>query len=181
MYQQNSKSTIDGRSTEDLFQKTASKYCYDVFKAATNDDKNKGIDFYLRFGALNRAIQVKGPKRVDRNDDEYSTKFTWFELKNIAGGPGSLMKETDYTALYMPWVQKFILFSTKELREYIVKHVDYSKPPLTKKHGILEWDRYTRSDYGKADEIVLVSYEALRVFYALQEVNYDPNLLVFEV
>ena len=181
MYQQNSKSTIDGRTTEDLFQKSAANHYWNAIKADTQDDKYNGIDFYIRAGALNHSVQVKGPRRVGRNDQEYSTEFTWLELKNVAGGSGSLLKETTFTALYMPWVKKFILFPTKELREYVIAHINYNKAPLTNKHGIVEWDRYTRSNYGKSDEIVLISYNSLREFYTIYLEEYDPSLLIFDV
>jgi len=67
-----------------------------------HEDSTLHIDMYVNIYGRRTGIDVKGPRRVWRHDPNYSTSFTWLELRNRHGLRGSLYGDARYLVVASP-------------------------------------------------------------------------------
>lgn len=89
-----------------------------AIEATEDDDINKHVDVLITIG-----VDVKGLKKINRNDQETNEHIHWVELKNVLGKPGWLYGEADFFAFELKdyWVvvdkhdlQRFIADKCKD-------------------------------------------------------------------
>jgi hypothetical protein len=88
----------DGKKSEGQFANDLVSSFGGVVAASTKEeDIKKHIDLYWTpDGGKTCSFDVKGLRKNDRKDHEYSSDNTWIEFLNVHGEPGSLYGEEDY-------------------------------------------------------------------------------------
>jgi len=70
-------------------------YNIDSCRSTAKVDMFDHIDLFLGNGT---SVDVKRQKRINIYDKEYSTVYTWIELKNVRGNPGWLYGKASHIA-----------------------------------------------------------------------------------
>jgi hypothetical protein len=128
-------------------------------KATTYQNIREGYDFTLTgdlFGLIpyNIKVDLKRSKKTYRTDYNIDTAKVWLEYRNIGGGNGSLLKETDlFAELFKDEHGQFLSFSRRldrlslfdrKAREYIKNH--NTTLPCRTKDFYLVYQRENRKD-----------------------------------
>lgn len=120
---------VESRFARDLVQKMGG----DVMVSTKYDDIKKHIDLYWRPKDMNKwcSFDVKGQKKTNRSDTNYSTTNTWLEIKNVNGGIGSLLGEEHYLAFEVTdrWLIARRKVLLEKLKENIIDKTIYNINP----------------------------------------------------
>lgn len=138
-----------GDKAENLFIEVFSKYLKSknkkviIRKSTPYEDKNLHIDYYINGG----SFDIKGKRNLDT---------IWLEKKNINGNNGWLLSEVQYIAFDILELKSFCIFKRidlfnhiKNINEYTTNNYEYNKI-------------YTRSKWGKKDELIKVKYDDIK-------------------
>jgi len=144
---QNSKEL--GDKAENLFIELMRNYLIsknkkvNIKKSSPYEDKNYHIDYYINGG----SFDIKAKRHL---------KTIWLEKKNINGNDGWLLGKVQYIAFDILELKCFCIFKRidlynhiKNINEYTTNKFEYNKI-------------YTRSKWGKKDEIIKVKYEDIK-------------------
>ena len=95
----------------------------DIKSASENDDKYKHIDVYWKplDKELWYSFDVKALKKNNRSDNDISLENTWLEIKNVYGGPGSLLGQAHYMAF--EYDKSWLIVRRKELLDKLRKSI----------------------------------------------------------
>ena len=77
-----------GKKTEDNFIDIAMQYGYDCRKSTRDQDINEHWDVEINKSDLSLKVDVKGLRKIDRNDSAPNEDYTWLEIKNVHGNVG---------------------------------------------------------------------------------------------
>ena len=107
---------------------------FSVLKSDNSSDMHEHWDFKVN----DSLVDVKGLKRVSRNDNSYSTHLTWVEFVNVRGNKGWLQCCADYIAFEQ--INYFLIVSRQDLLDYcneyvIDEFVNSSKEAYYKKYS----------------------------------------------
>ena len=87
-------------------------------------------------------IDVKGLKRINRNDAKFNEAWHWIELKNVRGNMGWLYGEADYFAFEL--INYWVLVDKLKLQNFISNRVE--NKIFTKKMPYKLYRRANRKD-----------------------------------
>lgn len=157
-----------GKLAEDLFQKFLINNRI-FFRKATQEEQFNHIDFiYLHDKTLNPcSVEIKYSKKINRTDMDVSPDYMWVEFKNVCGGKGWLFGNSDYTAFYDKFKNKFIMVETARLRE---RCIELCNQGTTDNKSDALYKHYTRE--GRQDDISLVKIKDLE---DIARAIFDPN------
>ena len=125
---------------EDCVYKHCARRGLEPRRTSPLEDAALHIDMTCNYGRERVGIDVKGPRRINRRDNEYSSDYTWLELRNRHGLRGSLFGKAKYLVIASPegwlWVDRQELAIEAVLR-YIenVNKGEPSTPWFTKHRG----------------------------------------------
>ena len=90
----------EGKVTENRFANDLISNCGgEIIESSKQEDIKKHIDlWYISSDNKKVSFDVKGLRKNERTDSNFSLENTWLEFKNVKGNPGSLMGEQDYIA-----------------------------------------------------------------------------------
>ena len=84
------KAFKSGNEAEILFKKLMESKGYLVEETSKKDQfANKG-DFVCTKDGKEEWYEIKGRKRINRQDSEFNDKLVWIELQKVNGNPGAL-------------------------------------------------------------------------------------------
>lgn len=114
---------FEGKITEKNFADDLIKsFGGTVIESSVKDDIKKHIDlWYISSNNKKVSFDVKGLRKKKRNDKNFSTEYTWLELKNVKGENGSLMGEQDY--IVFEHIDKWLITRRKVIYEKICEKI----------------------------------------------------------
>lgn len=113
---------------------------FSVLKSDDLSDMHEHWDFKVN----NSLVDVKGLKRVSRNDKSYSTHLTWVEFVNVRGNKGWLQCCADYIAFEQ--INYFLIVSRQDLLDYCNKYVVDEFVTSSKEAYYKKYSRKNRQD-----------------------------------
>ena len=148
---------VTGKKAEDLFEKWLIKNERE-YRKATLEEQYQHIDFIVKHPETNEdiTIDVKAPKKRNRNDDSTSGDIIWVEFVNVNGNKGWLYGNNKYTVFYVKDGHGFLSVETKELADLCEKLC--VKGTTTKSSDAL-YKKYTRK--GRQDVISMIEISDL--------------------
>jgi len=160
MYVNNYDSTeqcaLRGQSAEVLFERWLRNNR--DYRKATLEEQYKHIDFVIRsIHGDEITIDVKAPKKINRNDKSTSEDILWVEFVNVRGDKGWLYGDNDFIAFYIQKEGIFYVIETSKLASLCESlcnqgYTNSSKDALYKK--------YTRA--GRKDVISMIKFDDIK-------------------
>ena len=123
-----------------------------VTKSNRHENMHKHIDFYIN----DKGVDVKGGRHLDT---------IWLELTNVQGKDGWLKGKADYICFYVHELESFCVYNRTDLLNLVG---GVTETTTNKKDY---WKIYTRSKWGRKDEIVKVSYDDIK-HLEIQQIHY---------
>ena len=123
----------------------------EVEESTAEEDMKDHVDLKFK---IEIKIDVKGRKKLNRKDDQFSYEFTYVEILNVNGDRGWLYGDADYFAFEDEAV--FWMISKKTLIYLVEKNTikKFTTEPT-------EWHCYKRPDRSK-EATVLVPFDLIR-------------------
>jgi hypothetical protein len=138
----------DGKIVEQGFIDLVTKPEHTVIRPTDEQDINEHWDVEID----GVKFDIKGVKKVNRNDDEVNYDIHWIELKNVNGDPGWLYGLADYIAFEIK--DEWLIVNREKLLNFVdnvLQLVIVDKPELYKMY----------SRYGRYDVITLIQTKDL--------------------
>jgi len=143
---------IRGETAESVFERIAISLGYKVETARGYDNYGRHIDKIIWNDSRNERfnVQVKSPKKINRNDSQLDYEHTWIEFSNVKGDKGWLYGESDIIAFDRE--KDFLIIRRIDLVNLCESMIDFSKTVDRASDSL--YQIYTRR--GRADKISLV-------------------------
>jgi hypothetical protein len=154
-----------GDKAENLFIKLMSDYLksknkkVNIKKSTPYEDKNYHIDYYINGG----SFDIKARRHLET---------IWLEKKNINGNDGWLLGKVQYIAFDIIELKSFCIFKRIDLYNHIKNINEYTTNKF--EHNKI----YTRSKWGKKDELIKVKYEEIKHLEVLK-LTYNKQTKLF--
>lgn len=126
------KQADDGQRAEDIYNERVG-----ATPSTPNDNRLKGIDSWV-------PVDVKAMRRLSRTDKSPDESIHWIEIKNVAGRPGWLYKDSFW--IVFETTRYYIHVRTERLQEFIHDMVDFTQPITNSKEFYSLYKREGRDD-----------------------------------
>lgn len=157
MQSSNSKNRFDkkdslelGDRAEEFFILMAVKGGWKISASTKEQNIDEHWDYLIEKEDQQFKVEVKAEKRIQRNDGDSQTKFTWVELRNVRGKVGWLFGKADLIAFEKEkaffFVKRLELLALVNQKVNLVAKVKSAKDALYK--------IYTRE--GRKDKLTLL-------------------------
>jgi len=158
---------VVGKTYEDLFEEylISSNHPY---RPATIQEQFNHIDFVVvsKYTGEDVKIDVKAPKKVNRNDTSYVEEIVWVEFVNVRGDKGWLYGECDLIAFYSLKDSVFYIVQREDLANFCEKACD-NKRVFHANEAL--YHKYTRN--GRKDVISMIKMSDIK---GLRHMKADP-------
>ena len=145
-----------GKTTEALFASTMSNAGYTVTKSSTGEDIKAHIDFYIENEEGRFAVDVKGRRKLKKDDFPEDIDWVFLEVKNVAGNDGWLLGRADLIAFERD--EGFVIVPRLELLEIAKKKCNLND--IAYKASAAQYRAYSRPN--RQDLITLVHINDLK-------------------
>lgn len=139
-----------GNKAEELFILTAVKQGWKIWASTNDENIGEHWDFLIEKDDQKYKVEVKSEKRIQRNDRDSQSNFTWVELRNVRGKVGWLFGKADLIAFEKDgaffFVKRLELLALVNQKVNLVARVKSAKDALYK--------IYTRED--RKDKLTLL-------------------------
>jgi len=139
-----------GEKAEGIFVEMAQKLGWQVSASSKDENIDEHWDFGIKKSEENFKVEVKSSKRINRNDSDAQTHYTWVELRNVRGKNGWLFGKADLIAFEKE--VSFLFVKRLDLLAVVNKKVNLVAKVKTAKDAL--YKIYTRE--GRKDKLTLL-------------------------
>lgn len=141
--------------------------------ASSKQDRIEHWDVIITYPNGNSyKIEVKGLKRVNRNDNNQQSEWICIEIKGITGYPGWIYGKADYIAFETE--NGFMLINRVKLVDYVENTVDIlSEPLLSPRENKKLYTLYRR--FGRKDKFIYFKKTDLEDIHNTVWIDYESK------
>lgn len=143
---------LRGNEDERRVYELCEAFGHEPRKTSGLDDSARHIDLTVVIEGKRVGVDVKGARRVNRQDSNFSYWYTWLELRNRNGLRGSLFGEAEYLVIASPrgwlWCDR-----AEVCAECVLRYIEHS--------GVKDANKAWLSKQRGHSVIILVPYTYL--------------------
>ena len=144
----------------EMFTKMAESEGWAVTKSTLQQDLEEHWDLKLSKPYAECRVDVKGAKKINRDDRDSDDSLILVEYTGNKGHPGWLRGKADCIAFQVN--EGFLLTNREELLAHTWKVVNWCRPPECSRTDKVKHVVYQRSYYGNEDLIVYLTKEEVK-------------------
>lgn len=146
-----------GLEKELNFKKIAEKNGFFCEKSKKNQDIYEHWDFNITKDNVNLKVDVKGIKKIDRNDSDPQDTWIWLEIMNVNGEKGWCYGEND--GIFFETFKKWFFVKKEVLQKIIENKV---KKELVDDPNLAYYKCYRR--HGRKDVTTLIKTSDIKPY-----------------
>ena len=139
-----------GEHAEHVFILLAVELGWKISASTGDENIDDHWDYLIEKDDTNYKVEVKGKKRINRNDEGEQSDFTWVELRNVRGKAGWLFGKADLIAFEKG--TSFLFIKRLDLLALVNKKVNLVAKVKTARDAL--YKIYTRE--GRKDKLTLL-------------------------